>query len=51
MPRWSRPRGSPTTALRAAGRFQLANFAIAAAAAEAFLARPLEPAALERAAA
>ena len=42
--------GEPTTALRAAGRFQLANFAIAAAAAEAFLARPLEPAALERAA-
>ena len=30
----------PTTALRAAGRFQLANFAIAAAAAEAFLGPP-----------
>jgi dihydrofolate synthase / folylpolyglutamate synthase len=38
-------------ALRAAGRFQRGNFALAAAAAEAFLGRPLEPAALELAAA
>jgi dihydrofolate synthase / folylpolyglutamate synthase len=37
-------------ALRAAGRFQRGNFAIAAAAAEAFLGRPLDPAALEAAA-
>jgi dihydrofolate synthase/folylpolyglutamate synthase len=37
-------------ALRAAGRFQRGNFAIAAAAAEAFLARPLDPAALAAAA-
>jgi dihydrofolate synthase / folylpolyglutamate synthase len=37
--------------LLAPGRFQRANFAIAAAAAEAFLGRPLEPAAVERAAA
>jgi dihydrofolate synthase/folylpolyglutamate synthase len=38
-------------ALRAAGRFQRGNFAIAAAAAEAFLGRPLDRAALEAAAA
>jgi dihydrofolate synthase / folylpolyglutamate synthase len=38
-------------ALRAPGRFQRGNFAIAAAAAEAFLGRPLDPAALEAAAA
>jgi dihydrofolate synthase / folylpolyglutamate synthase len=38
-------------ALRAAGRFQRGNFAIAAAAAEAFLERPLDPAALGAAAA
>jgi dihydrofolate synthase/folylpolyglutamate synthase len=37
-------------ALGAPGRFQRGNFAIAAAAAEAFLGRPLEPAALEAAA-
>jgi dihydrofolate synthase/folylpolyglutamate synthase len=37
--------------MRAPGRFQRRNFALAAAAAEAFLARPLERAALERAAA
>jgi dihydrofolate synthase/folylpolyglutamate synthase len=37
--------------LRAPGRFQRANFAIAAAAAEAFLGRPLDPAAVARAAA
>jgi dihydrofolate synthase / folylpolyglutamate synthase len=37
-------------ALGAAGRFQRGNFAIAAAAAEAFLGRPLDPAALEAAA-
>jgi dihydrofolate synthase / folylpolyglutamate synthase len=37
-------------ALGVAGRFQRGNFAIAAAAAEAFLARPLDPAALESAA-
>jgi dihydrofolate synthase / folylpolyglutamate synthase len=37
-------------ALRAPGRFQRGNFAIAAAAAEAFLGRPLDPAALEVAA-
>jgi dihydrofolate synthase/folylpolyglutamate synthase len=37
--------------LRAPGRFQRGNFAIAAAAAEAFLGRPLDPAALEAAAA
>jgi dihydrofolate synthase / folylpolyglutamate synthase len=36
--------------LRAAGRFQRGNFAIAAAAAEAFLGRPLDPAALGAAA-
>jgi dihydrofolate synthase/folylpolyglutamate synthase len=36
--------------LRAAGRFQRQNFAIAAACAEAFLERPLDRAALERAA-
>jgi dihydrofolate synthase / folylpolyglutamate synthase len=36
--------------LRAPGRFQRGNFAIAAAAAEAFLGRPLDPAALEAAA-
>jgi dihydrofolate synthase / folylpolyglutamate synthase len=36
--------------LRAPGRFQRGNFAIAAAAAEAFLGRPLDPAALELAA-
>jgi dihydrofolate synthase / folylpolyglutamate synthase len=38
-------------ALRAPGRFQRGNFAIAAAAAEAFLGRPLDPAALQAAAA
>jgi dihydrofolate synthase / folylpolyglutamate synthase len=38
-------------ALRAPGRFQRGNFAIAAAAAEVFLGRPLDPAALEAAAA
>jgi dihydrofolate synthase / folylpolyglutamate synthase len=37
--------------LRAPGRFQRGNFAIATTAAEAFLGRPLEPAALEAAAA
>jgi dihydrofolate synthase / folylpolyglutamate synthase len=37
-------------ALRAPGRFQRGNFAIAAAAAEAFLGRPLDPAALGSAA-
>jgi dihydrofolate synthase/folylpolyglutamate synthase len=37
--------------LRASGRFQRGNFALAAAAAEAFLGRPLERAALEAAAA
>jgi dihydrofolate synthase/folylpolyglutamate synthase len=37
-------------ALRAPGRFQRGNFAIAAAAAEAFLGRPLDPAALRAAA-
>src|SRR5215213_8728111 len=37
--------------LRAAGRFQRSNFALAAAAAEAFLGRPLESGALKRAAA
>jgi len=37
--------------LRASGRFQRGNFALAAAAAEAFLGRPLEPAALAAAAA
>jgi dihydrofolate synthase / folylpolyglutamate synthase len=37
--------------LRAAGRFQRGNFALAAAAAEAFLGRPLEPGALAAAAA
>ena len=37
-------------ALGAPGRFQRGNFAIAAAAAEAFLGRPLDPAALEAAA-
>ena len=37
-------------ALRAPGRFQRGNFAIAAAAAEAFLDRPLDPAALRAAA-
>jgi dihydrofolate synthase/folylpolyglutamate synthase len=37
-------------ALRASGRFQRGNFAIAAAAAEAFLGRPLDSAALEAAA-
>jgi dihydrofolate synthase/folylpolyglutamate synthase len=36
--------------LRASGRFQRGNFAIAATAAEAFLGRPLDPAALEAAA-
>jgi dihydrofolate synthase / folylpolyglutamate synthase len=36
--------------LHAAGRFQRGNFAIAAAAAEAFLGRPLDPAALDAAA-
>jgi dihydrofolate synthase / folylpolyglutamate synthase len=36
--------------LRAPGRFQRGNFAIAAAAAEAFLGRPLDPAALQAAA-
>jgi dihydrofolate synthase / folylpolyglutamate synthase len=36
--------------LRAPGRFQRGNFAIAAAAAEAFLGRPLDPGALEAAA-
>jgi dihydrofolate synthase / folylpolyglutamate synthase len=41
----------PAVALRAPGRFQRRNFAIAAAAAESFLGRPLEPAAVERAAA
>jgi len=40
-------RGVP---LRAPGRFQRRNFALAAAAAEAFLGHPLDPAALERAA-
>jgi dihydrofolate synthase / folylpolyglutamate synthase len=43
-----RPRELP---LRAAGRFQHGNFALAAAAAEAFLGRPLEDAALREAAA
>jgi dihydrofolate synthase / folylpolyglutamate synthase len=38
-------------ALRAAGRFQRANFALASAAAEALLGRPLDVAAVERAAA
>lgn len=38
-------------ALRAAGRFQRRNFALAAAAAEAFLGRPLDRGAVERAAA
>jgi dihydrofolate synthase/folylpolyglutamate synthase len=37
-------------ALRASGRFQRGNFAVAAAAAEAFLGRPLDPAALQAAA-
>jgi dihydrofolate synthase/folylpolyglutamate synthase len=37
-------------ALHAPGRFQRGNFAIAAAAAQAFLGRPLEPAALDAAA-
>jgi dihydrofolate synthase/folylpolyglutamate synthase len=37
-------------ALRAPGRFQRGNFAIAAAAAEAFLGRPLDPASLQAAA-
>ncbi len=37
--------------LRAPGRFQRGNFAIAAAAAESFLGRPLDPAAVEAAAA
>jgi len=41
----------PGVRLRAAGRFQRKNFAIAASAAEAFLGRPLERAALARAAA
>jgi dihydrofolate synthase / folylpolyglutamate synthase len=36
-------------AMRAAGRFQRRNFALAAAAAEAFLGQPLDPAAVERA--
>jgi dihydrofolate synthase/folylpolyglutamate synthase len=36
-------------AMRAAGRFQRRNFALAAAAAEAFLGRALDPAAVERA--
>jgi dihydrofolate synthase/folylpolyglutamate synthase len=40
-----------TLPLRAAGRFQHGNFALAAAAAEAFLGRPLEEGALKKAAA
>jgi dihydrofolate synthase/folylpolyglutamate synthase len=41
----------PGVPLRAAGGFQRANFALAAAAAEAFLGRPLDSGAVERAAA
>ena len=42
--RGGRRLGGPRLPLRAAGRFQRGNFAIAAAAAEAFLGRPLDPA-------
>ncbi|HEV2723218.1 MAG TPA: cyanophycin synthetase [Thermoleophilaceae bacterium] len=43
--------GIPDVPLRAAGEFQRRNFALAAAAAEAFLGRPLDPGAVTRAAA
>ncbi|HEX2414492.1 MAG TPA: cyanophycin synthetase [Thermoleophilaceae bacterium] len=43
--------GDPGLPLRAAGRFQRRNFALAAAAAEALLERPLDPRAVELAAA
>ena len=46
-----RPGSAEDLPLRAAGGFQRGNFALAAAAAEAFLGRPLERAALEAAAA
>ena len=46
-----RPLMGPEPALRAAGGFQRANFALAAAAAEAFLGRPLDRRAVEAAAA
>ena len=46
-----RPLTGPEPALRAAGGFQRANFALAAAAAEAFLGRPLDRRAVEAAAA
>jgi dihydrofolate synthase / folylpolyglutamate synthase len=46
-----RPESDGYPPLRAAGGFQRANFALAAAAAEAFLGRPLERAAVEAAAA
>jgi dihydrofolate synthase / folylpolyglutamate synthase len=46
-----RPESDGHPPLRAAGGFQRANFALAAAAAEAFLGRPLERAAVEAAAA
>jgi dihydrofolate synthase / folylpolyglutamate synthase len=46
-----RPGDQGELSLRAAGGFQRANFALAAAAAEAFLGRPLERAAVEAAAA
>ena len=46
-----RPAAAGDLPLRAAGGFQRGNFALAAAAAEAFLGRPLERAALEAAAA
>jgi dihydrofolate synthase / folylpolyglutamate synthase len=45
-----RPAGDAEPPLRAAGGFQRANFALAAAAAEAFLGRPLEREAVEAAA-
>ena len=45
-----RPQRDAEPPLRAAGGFQRANFALAAAAAEAFLGRALEPAAVEAAA-
>jgi dihydrofolate synthase / folylpolyglutamate synthase len=49
--RMARAPRDPGVPLRAAGGFQRANFALAAAAAEAFLGRPLDSGAVERAAA
>ena len=48
---WRRPGSAPDRTLRAAGAFQRQNFELACVAAEAFLGRPLDDAAVRRAAA